>query len=146
MQQKVSSLELENKLLKREVSSLNDELNTLLERVREAEEREAAHRGESEGLREQTSRSAGVMWQLQSHHEDLQAAMEARDSQIQVRKEDRGREKEGGGCEGGGCEGGRERGVREGGREGEAREGRREGEVRQRVRDEGGGGEGGRTG
>ena len=118
-------------MLKREVSSLNDELNTLLERVREAEEREAAQRGEMEGLREQAGRSTGVIRQLQSHHEDLQAAMDARDSQIQVWKEEHGRDK---GEEevrerGRRREGVRERGMKgerekEGGSEGAGNEGR----------------------
>lgn len=84
MQQKVSGLELENKLLKREMSSLNDELGTVLERVREAEECMALHRTEAESLREQTAASERVIRQLRSHDEDIQAALEARDSQIQV--------------------------------------------------------------
>jgi len=38
LQQKVSNLELENKLLKREVASLNDELGLMMGRVRDAGE------------------------------------------------------------------------------------------------------------
>ena len=77
-------MELENKLLKREVSSLNDELGTVLERVREAEEGVALHREEAESLREQATTSGRVIRQLRSHDEDMQATLEARDSQIQV--------------------------------------------------------------
>ena len=77
-------MELENKLFKREVSSLNDELGTVLERVREAEEGVALHREEAESLREQATTSGRVIRQLRSHDEDMQATLEARDSQIQV--------------------------------------------------------------
>ena len=70
-----------------------------MERVREAEEGMASHRGEVEALREQATRSDHVIRQLRSQEEDLQSVLEARDSQIQVR---------GGG--GGRGEGGRERG------------------------------------
>ena len=82
----MSDLELENKLLKREVTSLNDELGTVLERVREAEEGVASHRKEAESLREQVSGSERVIRQLRSHDEDMQATLQARDSQIQVCK------------------------------------------------------------
>lgn len=67
------------------MASLNDELGTLVERVREAEEGVATHRGEVETLREQATRSDHVIRQLRSQEEDLQAVLEARDSQIQVR-------------------------------------------------------------
>ena len=80
----MSDLELENRLLKREVTSLNDELGTVLERVREAEEGVASHRKEAESLREQVSASERVIRQLRSHDEDAQATLQARDSQIQV--------------------------------------------------------------
>ena len=77
-------MELENKLLKREVSSLNDELATVLERVREAEEGVALQRTAMESLREQAATSERVIRQLRSHDEDMQSTLEARDSQIQV--------------------------------------------------------------
>ena len=84
LQQKLSGVELENKLLKREVSSLNDELGAALERVREAEEGVALQRTEMESLREQAATSERVIRQLRSCDEDTQATLEARDSQIQV--------------------------------------------------------------
>lgn len=87
LQKKVSDLELENKLLKREVSSLNDELETVLERVREAEESVALHRSDTESLREQFAASSHVIRQLRSHDEDVQATLQARESQIQVSTE-----------------------------------------------------------
>ena len=77
-------MELENRLLKREVTSLNDELGTVLERVREAEEGVATHRKEAESQREQVAASDHVIRQLRSHDEDTQATLEARDTQIQV--------------------------------------------------------------
>lgn len=84
LQKKVSDLELENKLLKREVSSLNDELETVLERVREAEESVAVHRRDTESLREQVTASDHVIRQLRSHDEDIQTTLQARETQIQV--------------------------------------------------------------
>lgn len=57
-----------------------------MERVREAEEGVASHRGEVDTLREQATRSDHVIRQLRSQEEDLQAVLEARDSQIQVRE------------------------------------------------------------
>ena len=64
--------------------SLNDELGTVVERVREAEEGVASHRKEVESLREQVSASERVIRHLRSHDEDTQATLQARDSQIQV--------------------------------------------------------------
>lgn len=84
LQKKVSDLELENKLLKREVSSLNDELETVLERVREAEESVAVHRRDTESLREQVTAADHVIRQLRSHDEDIQTTLQARETQIQV--------------------------------------------------------------
>ncbi len=84
MQQKVSNLELENRLLKREVASMNDELSGVMGRVREAGVSVGQYEAEIASLREQASRSDHVIRQLRSHEEDLQAMLEARDSQIQV--------------------------------------------------------------
>lgn len=84
LQQKVSNLELENKLLKREVASLNDELGAVMGRVHEVKESVARYESEIGSLREQATRADHMIRQLRSHEEDLQAALEARDSQIQV--------------------------------------------------------------
>ncbi len=86
LQQKVSNLELENRLLKREVASMNDELSSVMGRVREAGEGVRQYEVEITSLREQASQADHVIRQLRSHEEDLQAALEARDSQTQVRK------------------------------------------------------------
>ena len=85
LQQRVSNLELENKLLKREVASLNDELGVMMGRVRDAGESVAQYEREISTLREHTSRSDRMIRQMRSQEEDLQAALEARDSQIEVR-------------------------------------------------------------
>lgn len=85
LQQRVSNLELENKLLKREVASLNDELGVMMGRVRDAGENVAQYEREISTLREHTSQSDRMIRQMRSQEEDLQAALEARDSQIEVR-------------------------------------------------------------
>lgn len=84
LQQKVSNLELENKLLKREVASLNDELGLMMGRVRDAGESVSQYESEISALREHASRSDHMIRQMRSQEEDLQAGIEARDSQIQV--------------------------------------------------------------
>lgn len=85
LQQRVSNLELENKLLKREVASLNDELGVMMGRVRDAGESVAQYEREISALRDHTSQSDHMIRQMRSQEEDLQAALEARDSQIEVR-------------------------------------------------------------
>ena len=84
LQQKTSNLELENKLLKREVASLNDELSVVMGRVKETSESVTRYKNEIASLREQVSRSDHMIRELRSHEEDLQATLEARDAQIQV--------------------------------------------------------------
>lgn len=81
---KVSNLQLENKLMKREVSALNEELGTVTSRASEASNSRAHYESEIDALREQASRSDHLIRQLRSHEEDLQASLEARDSQIVV--------------------------------------------------------------
>ena len=84
LRQKVSNLELENKLLKREVGSLNDEMGTLMTRLNEASDSSSRYDREIQSLREQVSQSDHVIRQLRSHDDDLQALLEARDQQIAV--------------------------------------------------------------
>ena len=84
LRQKVSNLELENRLLKREVASLNDEMGTLMTRLNEASDSRLHHDNEIQSLREQVSQSDHVIRQLRSHDDDLQALLEARDQQIAV--------------------------------------------------------------
>ena len=84
LRQKVSNLELENKLLKREIGSLNDEMGTLMTRLNEASDSTSRYEREIQSLREQVSQSDHVIRQLRSHDDDLQALLEARDQQIAV--------------------------------------------------------------
>lgn len=80
----VSSLELENKLMKREVASLNEELGGVMTHLNEASQNAVQYQSEIRSLREQALRSDHMIRQLRSHNEDLQAAMEAQGSQLQV--------------------------------------------------------------
>lgn len=82
--QKVSNLELENKFMKREVGSLNEELSSFMTRLNGASDSRAHYESEIHALREQASRSDHMIRQLRSHEEDLQATVDARDSQIEV--------------------------------------------------------------
>ena len=84
LRQKVSNLELENKLLKREVASLSDEMGSLMTRLNEASDSTSQYEREIQSLREQVSQSDHVIRQLRSHDDDLQALLEARDQQIAV--------------------------------------------------------------
>ena len=84
LRQKVSNLELENKLLKREIGSLNDEMGTLMTRLNESSDSTSRYEREIQSLREQVSQSDHVIRQLRSHDDDLQALLEARDQQIAV--------------------------------------------------------------
>ena len=84
LQQRTSNLELENKLLKREVSSLNDELGAMAVRVKETGEGAARYDKEIASLRERVAKGDHMIRQLRSHEEDLQSTLDAKDSQIQV--------------------------------------------------------------
>lgn len=82
--QKVSNLELENRLIKREVNALNEELSGVMQRHNEAADVKVHYQSEMQALREQASRADHMIRQLRSHEEDLQASVVARDSQIEV--------------------------------------------------------------
>ncbi len=84
LKQKISNFKLENKLLKREINSLNEELAALLNKTTGHEERVSHYESEVHALRDQASRTDHMIRQLRSHNEDLQASLEARDSQISV--------------------------------------------------------------
>lgn len=82
--QNVSNLELENRLLKREVGALNEELSGVMLRLNKAADVRANSDSEIQTLREQVSRADHMIRQLRSQEEDLQASLAARDSQIEV--------------------------------------------------------------
>ncbi len=80
----VSNLQLENKLMKREVSALNEELSSVTLRANKVTDARVRYESEMHTLREQVLRSDHVIRQLRSHEEDLQATAVARDSQVEV--------------------------------------------------------------
>ena len=84
LKQTVSNLELENKLLKREIGSLNEELASLMDKLSGHDESVAHYESEIHALREQASRTDHMIRQLRSHDEDLRATLDSRDSQITV--------------------------------------------------------------
>ncbi|CAB4015650.1 golgin subfamily A member 5 [Paramuricea clavata] len=81
---RVSNLELENKLLRKEVDSLNGELLSLVQRSKEAQERVQSAERESERLNEQLKKEGKLLREFQSREDDLREAMSAKDSQLAV--------------------------------------------------------------
>ena len=84
LKQTVSNLQLENKLMKREMISLNDEQGRFIVRLNEASQVADHYQSEIHALGEQALRSDQVIRQLRSQGEDLQTAVDVRDSQLQV--------------------------------------------------------------
>lgn len=84
LQQKVSSLELENKLLKNEVASLNQEMATVLQRSKDAQNEAELMRKKLEGNQRTQSQSDQMVRELQSRESDLMEALQAKDSQLGV--------------------------------------------------------------
>lgn len=84
LQQKVSSLELENKLLKNEVASLNQEMATVLQRSKDAQNEAELVRKKLEGNQRTQSQSDQMVRELQSRESDLMEALQAKDSQLGV--------------------------------------------------------------
>ena len=85
LQQKVSNLELENKLLNREVRSLTGELGALRSQSAEMKDTILHYESEVDSLREEVSRTDHMIRQLRSGEEDIKAELDARNSQIQAR-------------------------------------------------------------
>ncbi|XP_022330942.2 golgin subfamily A member 5-like [Crassostrea virginica] len=83
-EQKVSSLELENKLLKNEVASLNQEMATVLQRSKDAQSDMELMRKTLEGHQRTQSQSDQMVRELQSRESDLMEALQAKDSQLGV--------------------------------------------------------------
>ncbi len=79
-----SNLELENKLMKREVSSLNEELGGLMGRLTESSQSSTHYQSEIHALREQSSQSDQFIRQLRSQGDDLEEAVRVKDTQIQA--------------------------------------------------------------
>eukprot|EP00118_Oscarella_pearsei_P001753 m.8360 g.8360 ORF g.8360 m.8360 type:complete len:695 (+) comp20534_c0_seq1:40-2124(+) len=86
LRDKISNLELENRLLKREVTSLNEELSATAERNRHIHDELVGARKELEPSRQRASKTDRLMRDLQSQHDDLTATLAAKDSQLAVLK------------------------------------------------------------
>lgn len=84
LKERVSNLELENRLLKREVTSLNQELTNVSERARHAEKHLSDARNEMEGSRQVSSRSDQLVREMHGRHDDLVQTLATRDAQIAV--------------------------------------------------------------
>jgi chromosome segregation ATPase len=84
LKEQLSNLELENRLLKREVSSLNQELTNVTDRARQAEKGLSEARKQMESSRRVSSESDRLVKDLQGRHDDLIQTLSARDSQIAV--------------------------------------------------------------
>ncbi|CAH1792461.1 unnamed protein product [Owenia fusiformis] len=83
-QQQLSSLELENKLLKSEVASLNQEMSSVIDRVKMTNKEVEKHKRKTEMLNQQLSRSDQIIRELQSRESDLTESLGAKDSQLAV--------------------------------------------------------------
>ncbi|KAI0219039.1 Golgin subfamily A member 5 [Lamellibrachia satsuma] len=83
-QQQLSSLELENQLLKNEVASLNQEMSSIMQRARDAQEAMLKMQRQGELHQSQLSQSDQVVRELQSKESDWQEALRAKDSQLAV--------------------------------------------------------------
>lgn len=81
---RVSNLELENKLLRKEVNSLNEELLSLAQRSKEAQERHQDSERELEKLNKQLQKEGNLIREFQTREDDLREAMGAKDSQLAV--------------------------------------------------------------
>ncbi|XP_038073252.1 golgin subfamily A member 5-like [Patiria miniata] len=80
----LSSLELENKLLKNEVGSLNQEMASALARARKAQEELKQVKSEMQRRQQQMSSSDSIIRQLQAREEDLTEELGAKNSQLAV--------------------------------------------------------------
>ncbi|PIK56292.1 putative golgin subfamily A member 5 [Apostichopus japonicus] len=83
-QQQLSSLQLENKLLKNEVSSLNEEMVAALGRVKKAQEDTKRLHSELRKKETQESGTDNIVRQLRSREEDLAEELNAKNSQLAV--------------------------------------------------------------
>ncbi|XP_022103780.1 golgin subfamily A member 5-like [Acanthaster planci] len=80
----LSSLELENKLLRNEVASLNQEMASALSRARKAQEELQRVKSEMQRHQNQISSTDGIICQLQAREEDLVEELGAKNSQLAV--------------------------------------------------------------
>ncbi|EDO46852.1 predicted protein [Nematostella vectensis] len=81
---RVSNLELENKLLRKEVSSLNEEMVSQLQRAKDAEKRAQETDRHLDHAQQQLSINEGIIRQLRQAEDDFNEALSAKDSQLAV--------------------------------------------------------------
>ncbi|XP_052769352.1 golgin subfamily A member 5-like isoform X2 [Mya arenaria] len=92
-----SSIDLENRLLKSEVASLNEEMAALVQRAKDSERDLTRLRERLQDQQRATSRAEGQVRELQGLESDLEEALRAKDSQLavlRVRLEEADRETE----------------------------------------------------
>lgn len=80
----VSNLELENKLLRKEVASLNEEMVSVVQRAKEAEKRVKDTERQLQRSQAQLSASEDIARQLRMKEDDFTEALNAKDSQLAV--------------------------------------------------------------
>lgn len=83
-QQNLSSLELENKLLKNEVQSLNQEMSSVVNRAKEAETELNRVKKKMNEHNRSSSKHDHMLRELQSRESDLMEVLGAKDSQLAV--------------------------------------------------------------
>lgn len=83
-QQTLSSLELENKLLKNEVQSLNQEMSSVVNRAKEAEMELLRLKKKMDEYNRSSSKHDHVLRELQTRESDLMEVLNAKDSQLAV--------------------------------------------------------------
>ncbi|XP_048830960.1 golgin subfamily A member 5 isoform X1 [Brienomyrus brachyistius] len=84
--QVMSSLRLENQLLRNEVASLNQEMATLLQRAKDSQEELAVARAHADKRNSDQSRTDRTIRELMSQVDDLKEALSAKDGQLAVLK------------------------------------------------------------
>ncbi|XP_071159170.1 golgin subfamily A member 5-like [Mytilus edulis] len=82
--QTLSSLELENKLLKNEVQSLNQEMSSVVNRAKEAEMELLRLKKKMDEYNRSSSKHDHVLRELQTRESDLMEVLNAKDSQLAV--------------------------------------------------------------
>lgn len=81
---KMGSLELENKLLNREIASLNSELKQSLQKTHNADTELRFHRSRLEACSAEMANEAKAYRECRERESDLRSALEAKDSQLAV--------------------------------------------------------------
>lgn len=81
---RISNLELENKLLRKEVASLNEEMVSVVQRAKEAEKRVKDTERQLQRNQAQLATSENIARQLRMKEDDFTEALNAKDSQLAV--------------------------------------------------------------